>query len=351
MRWIAHIDMDAFYASVEMRDHPPWRGQPLVVAYPGARSVVCAASYEARKFGIRSAQPLVRALQLCPNLIVAPPRMSLYARISRSLRELYSEYTPRVEPLALDECYLELDHETPGQTLLQIRNRIARQLKLPASAGIGPNKFIAKLASGLAKPRGQILINPQQVCDFLWPLPIEKLWGVGPVTARKMRSQGWHTIQQIAEEDPQRLTRVLGKAAHELREMAWGRDSRAVEARQQIRSLSAEHTFEHDQNCPETLTNVLQAQAEELEGRLQQSRLLTRRVVVKIRWPDFRNETRTLRCQPPSDRAEDFWGPAWDYLKQRLSQSGQRVRLLGLGVSDLISSDAPLQLGLFDEAL
>jgi len=340
--------MDAFYASVEVRDHPQWRGKPVAVAYAGARSVICAASYEARRFGIGSAMPLSKALRSCPELIVAPPRMSLYAEISQGLREIYNEYSQQVEPLALDECYLELTTPQPGQQVMEIRRRIQARFQLPASAGIGPNKYVAKVASGMAKPNGQRLIPPDQVCNFLWPLAVEKLWGVGPVTASKLRNHGWHRIEQVAQESPERLYKVLGKLGPEIHRLAWGLDDRAVESSWQAKSLSAEHTFERDEDSLARLTDILQSQAQELERRLRRRQLLAQLVVLKLRWPDFSNETKSLRLFRPESQAESLCLPALKHLQGRLQQTGQAVRLLGLGVCDFVSQDQSRQLELFD---
>ena len=340
--------MDAFYASVEARDHGEWRGKPLVVAYAGTRSVVAAASYEARRFGIYSAMPLAQAQRRCPELVVAPPRMSLYVEISKQLHAIYLEYCQKMEPLALDECFLEMDpHANVGQQMLDLRRRIRTELNLPASAGIGPNKFVAKVASTLAKPNGQMLVRPAEVCAFLWPLSVENLWGVGPVTAGRLHAQGWYRIEQIANEEPERLQMVLGKLGRDIHRLAWGQDDRPVETGWNAKTLSAEHTFERDQDDLGTLSEVLRHQAEELEKRLQRKGLLAQQVVVKLRWPDFHSETRSLRLPAARDSARDFFEPALAHLQVRLQEVGQPVRLLGLGVGDLISQSEPRQLELF----
>jgi DNA polymerase IV len=344
--------MDAFYASVEVRDRPQLRGKPVAVAWGGQRSVVCAASYEARRFGIRSAMPLVRAQRKCPELVVVEPRMDVYAEISRGLRGIYQAYTERVEPLALDECYLELTDAVPqmgpaGSLVMKIRREIRQQFGLPASAGVGPNKYVAKVASGAAKPDGQVVLRPDEVCGFLWPLSVDKLWGVGPVTAERLKRQGLVTIEQVAQQSPEQLHALLGKLGPELHELAWGRDNRPVETEWVAKSLSAEHTFGRDERDYGTLCEIIRGQAERLQERLRKRQLLAHAVVLKLRWPDFKSETRTVRLGKATDDGESIAEAALPLLGQRLEEVGQAVRLIGLAVSDLSSAAAPQQLELF----
>lgn len=343
---IAHIDMDAFYASVEMRDHPQWRTKPLVVGYAGPRGVVAAASYQARRYGIFSAMPISKALRQCPDLLVVAPRFSLYEEISQDLLRLYAEYTERVEPLALDEAYLDLSqYKVPGRIVSEIRSRIAKQLHLPASAGIGPNKYVAKVASGRAKPEGQLLVEQESVLSFLWPLPVAKLWGVGPITAAKLNQFGLFTIEQVAKSSVQELNSLLGRCAADLHRLAWGQDEREVEPEAIIKSLSCEHTFDYDCDEVEELARVLQAQADHLQQRLTSQKLRAGQVVLKVRWPDFKTETRTLKIAP----GEALAWLALEHLQMRLRLKGQPVRLLGLAVSKFVSDDSPLQLELFSQ--
>ena len=345
--WVAHIDMDAFYASVEQRDFPKWRGKPLVVAYPGPRSVVAAASYAARSFGVRSAMPLASALRRCPDLIVAPPRMSLYSEISQALRLIYGSFTQRIEPLALDECYLGLDTLVPGKLVAEIRRRIRQQLDLPASAGIGPNKLVAKIGSGMAKPDGQKLIRPEQVLEFLWPLAIEKLWGVGPVTAEKLHQRGWHSIGDIAQADQDELCRIVGeKIGRDMWQLAWGKDERPLDGHQLAKSLSVEATFERDRGDLSQLLQELESQAQRLERRLRREGCEAGAVVLKLRWPDWKTESRTFRLSSPSLQWFHLVAAAGDYLSQNLA--GRSLRLLGLGAIDLHYPHQPKQLQLFE---
>ncbi|MBX3170644.1 MAG: DNA polymerase IV [Candidatus Eremiobacteraeota bacterium] len=340
---IAHIDMDAFYASVELRDNPRWRGKPVVVGYDGSRGVVAAASYEARKYGVFSAMPMAKAVRLCPGLVVAPPRFEVYSSISSGLRALYAEYTARVEPLALDECYLDLfEWESPGRIVAEIRSRIHSAFGLPASAGIGPNKYVAKVASGKAKPDGQLLIAAESVLEFLWPLPVSELWGVGPKTAERLRNHGLVFIEQVAASSVEDLTRIVGRSGADLHKLAWGRDDRPVETDFEAKSLSCEHTFERDCGDLEELGRVLKRQVTRLEERLGRLRMRAGLAVVKIRWPDFRTETRSVRL-----RSGSLWEASMSVLAERLRVVKQPVRLLGLGVGDLVSEDVPTQLELF----
>ncbi len=341
---IAHIDMDAFYASVELRDHPRWRGKPVVVGYDGSRGVVAAASYEARKYGIFSAMPVVRAVRLCPELVIAPPRFSVYSEISTGLRSLYAEYTARVEPLALDECYLDLSAlESPGRVVAEIRSRIRSTFGLPASAGIGPNKYVAKVASGKAKPDGQLLISAESVLEFLWPLPVSELWGVGPKKAGRLRDHGLVFIEQVAASSVEDLTRIVGRSGADLHRMAWGQDDRPVETDFEAKSLSAEHTFDRDCSSLEELGEVMARQATRLLERLARLRMRAGLAVVKIRWPDFRTETRSVRLRGGGSLLD----AGMSVLEERLQAVGEPVRLLGLGVADLMSEDVPVQLELF----
>lgn len=335
--------MDAFYASVELRDNPRWRGKPVVVGYDGSRGVVAAASYEARKYGVHSAMPMARAFRVCPELVVAAPRFAVYSEISSGLRALYAEYTARVEPLALDECYLDLSHvQSPGMVIAEIRSRIRSTFDLPASAGIGPNKYVAKVASGKAKPDGQLLIAAGGVLDFLWPLPVSELWGVGPKTAERLRNHGLVFIEQVAASAVEDLTRIVGRSGADLHRMAWGLDDRPVETDFEAKSLSCEHTFERDCDSLEELTRVMSSQAERLVVRLERLKMRAGLAVVKIRWPDFRTETRSLRL-----RSGTLLEAGLSVLEERLKAVGQPVRLLGLGVADLVSSSVPEQLELF----
>ena len=344
--------MDAFYASVEVRDQPRLRGKPVAVAWAGARSVICAASYEARRFGIHSAMPLARALRSCPDLEVVTPRMELYAEISRGLREVYAEFTEAIEPLALDECYLDLTESVPrlgppGTLVQRMRSEIRARFDLPASAGVGPNKYIAKIASGHCKPDGQRVVRPEEVCDFLWPLPVSRIWGVGPVTERRLRERGFHTIEDVAKEDPEQLRAWFGKFGTDLYELAWGRDRRPVETEWVAKSVSAERTFERNHDDPEILLETLRSQAQRVAERLRKRRLLARSAILKLRWPDFSSETRVARLAAATSEAEPLWRALESVLRARLIEKGEAVRLIGLGAGDLCDEAAPRQLELF----
>ncbi len=345
--WVAHIDMDAFYASVEQRDFPNWQAKPLVVAYDGPRSVVAAASYEARSFGIRSAMPLIQAKRRCAELVVVPPRMALYAQISRSLRSIYADFTDQVEPLALDECFLGLTSATPGQMMAEIRRRIRQELDLPSSAGIGPNKLVAKIGSGLAKPDGQRLVKPEQVLEFLWPLPVEKLWGVGPVTAEKLHQRGLRSIGDVAQLEQNALSKLLGdKMGRELWQLAWGRDERPLSNHQFAKSISVEETFERDLADLGLLLDEMERQAVRLQKRLEREGCEAAAVVLKLRWPDWKTESRTFRLDRLSAQSLALGEPCAQFLREHLQ--GRSLRLLGLSAIDLRYGHQPRQLELFE---
>ena len=251
MRKIVHVDMDAFYASVEQRDDPRLRGQPVVVAWRGARSVVCAASYEARRFGIRSAMPALRAERLCPDAVFVPPDFTRYRAASKAVREILLQHTDLVEPLSLDEAFLDVSENKlglPSATAVasQIRDQIRSELKLTASAGIAPNKFLAKIASDWRKPDGQFVIRPEQVDAFLAPLPVERISGVGKVTAGRLNALGIHTVGELRGWEAEVLEEEFGRYGRRLYELARGIDLRPVTPDQPTQSVSAEDTFEQD---------------------------------------------------------------------------------------------------------
>src|ERR1700675_4526748 len=250
-RKIVHIDMDAFYASVEQRDDPQLRGKPVVVAWRGNRSVVCAASYEARKFGVRSAMPAVRAERLCPNAVFLPPDFTRYRAVSRQVREIFKRHTDLIEPLSLDEAYLDVSENKIGlptatQVARAIREQIRSELHLTASAGVAPNKFLAKIASAWKKPDGLFFIQPDDVDSFLSPLPVGRLPGVGKVTEEKLRSFQVQTVADLRALDLSTLERPFGRYGVRLHELARGIDNNEVVPNRPTQSISAEDTFEHD---------------------------------------------------------------------------------------------------------
>ncbi|MDR0541019.1 MAG: DNA polymerase IV [Dysgonamonadaceae bacterium] len=336
LRKIIHIDMDAFYASVEQRDNPGLRGKPIAVGYGEARGVVATASYEARKFGVRSAMPSLTAKNKCPGLIFVPPRFEVYHEVSMQIREIFLEYTALVEPLSLDEAFLDVtaNHKNnPSATLIagEIRQKIFEKTGLTASAGISVNKFLAKIASDIRKPNGQYVVLPEDVEKFVESLKIEQFFGVGKVTARKMHENGVFTGYDLKQRSETELVRLFGKAGHDFYLYARGVDDRKVEPERIVKSISNETTFSQDKNNRILLTVELYHLAKEVFSRMQEERFFGKTVTVKIKYADFKIITRskTLAC-----KVEDFqrmWIAAREIMKG-IDLSGQPVRLIGFGV-------------------
>ncbi len=329
--------MDAFYASVEQLDHPEWRGKPLVVGGNEARGVVAAASYEARKFGIFSAMPSVLAARKCPELIFAKPRFDRYKEISMQIREIFLEYTDLVEPLSLDEAFLDVTENKVGlkSAILiakQIRAKIKERTGLNASAGVSYNKFLAKIASDLNKPNGQAVILPEEAEAFLEKLPIGKFFGIGKVTAEKMQILGIHNGKDLKDYSLQFLTKKFGKSGHRYFNIVRGIHLSEVQPHRIRKSLSAENTFETDLIQPDVLKNALKSVKDELIRRVEKSGIKGRTVTLKMKFSDFTQQTR-------SKTVEHFPEPdaIWELAQELLNQEEipKPVRLLGLGLSNL----------------
>ncbi len=342
--------MDAFYASVEQLDHPELRGKPVIVGGdPKNRGVVSAASYEVRPFGVHSAMPTAQALRLCPQAILVPGRMERYAEISQAIREIFESYTPLVEPLSLDEAFLDVtDSENlfgPAPAIGQaIKDRIREQTHLTASVGVAPNKFLAKLASDLRKPDGFVVITEENRQATLDPLPVGKIWGVGKVTEKALRDRGIETIGQLRTRTVIQLREIVGNAAEELRELAHGRDDRPVEPDRQCKSLSSEQTFATDVADPDVLLGVLMEQVEEVAQRLRQRGLKAKTITLKLRYGDFRTVTRSQTFGESTNVTNLLWQTAARVFRQWHSRSGGPLRLLGFGVSGLEDERAGQQL-------
>jgi len=346
MRRIVHLDMDAFYASVAQRDDPRLRGRPVAVGgRPESRGVVAAASYEAREFGVRSAMPMARALRLCPGLVVVPPDFAKYKQVSQQVMALLRACTELVEPLSLDEAYLDVTANAWGEPYA---SRVARRLKddirrdtgLTASAGVAPNKFLAKIASGWRKPDGLTVISPGRVEQFLQQLPVEALWGVGPVTAGKLRGLGIERLVQVRTADPALLRRALGGMAEELRELASGRDERPVRAHRETKSVSSENTYAQDLTDLGEIRAEVARMAEEVAEILARKRLAARTVTLKVRYAGFVTVTRSHTLSVPTREAERI--AAWALQLIARTQAGPRpVRLLGVGVHGLAAEQIP----------
>ncbi|PIQ38680.1 MAG: DNA polymerase IV [Lysobacterales bacterium CG17_big_fil_post_rev_8_21_14_2_50_64_11] len=353
MRKILHIDMDAFYASVEQRDDPALRGRPVVVAWRGARSVVCAASYEARRFGIRSAMPALRAERLCPDAVFVAPDFSRYRAVSRQIRHIFLSHTPLVEPLSLDEAYLDVSdyrHGLSSATAVAqaIRAQIREVTALTASAGVAPNKFLAKIASDWRKPDGLFVIRPAQVEAFLTPLPVGRIPGVGTVTQAKLGGLGIATVGQLRAWTQRDLQAHFGRYGQRLHELARGIDAHPVCVDRPTQSISAEDTFAQD--LPLTaLQPPLQALAERAWQAASKEARVGRTVVLKLKTADFRTLTRSHTADtPPADFAQ-FMAIAKALCRRVELPHDTRYRLLGVGLSNFVARDAlPPQAELFD---
>lgn len=296
-RKIIHVDMDAFYASVEQRDDPSLRGRPVVVAWRGARSVVCAASYEARRFGVRSAMPALRAERLCPDAVFVPPDFTRYKAVSRQVRQIMLEHTDRVEPLSLDEAYLDVTEARtglPSATAVAeaIRARIRQDTGLTASAGVAPNKFLAKIASDWNKPDGLFVVRPGKVLAFLQPLPVRKVPGVGKVTQARLEQLGIHTVGDLATHSAQELEHYFGRYGRRLYELARGIDEREVQTDAPLQQVSAETTFSQDVRL-EALGEAIERMAQKVWDQSLKKGALGRTVVLKLKTDRFRILTRS----------------------------------------------------------
>ena len=307
-RKIIHIDMDAFYASVEQRDHPEYRGKPIVVggSPEGRGGVVATASYEARKFGIRSAMPSKKALELCPGVLFVKPRFDAYQEASRKIREIFHRYTDLIEPLSLDEAYLDVteDKQQIGSAIeiaKQIRQAIKTELQLTASAGISINKFVAKIASDMNKPDGLTFIGPSRVEAFIESLPVEKFYGVGKVTAEKMKNLGLHTGADLKKMTETQLVNHFGIAGRFYSKISRGIDNRPVQPHRETKSLAAEDTFSYDLTTTEEMTRELDRLARRVGDRLQKHSLQGRTITLKIKYSDFKQITRSRSCPSPVD--------------------------------------------------
>lgn len=343
LRKIIHIDMDAFYASVEQRDDPQLRGRPVVVAWRGNRSVVCAASYEARRFGVRSAMPAVRAERLCPNAVFLPPDFPRYRAVSRLVREILSRHTDLVEPLSLDEAYLDVtEHKTGLPTATRvarlIREQIREELNLTASAGVAPNKFLAKIASDWRKPDGLFVIQPEEVGPFLMPLPVGRLPGVGKVTEEKLRNFDVKTVADLQKLDFPTLESRFGRHGVRLYELARGVDNSKVIPDRPTQSVSAEDTFESDVPLTET-EPMIRHLAEKAWTASRQELRIPRTVVLKLKTSEFKILTRSHTPVSPPSSCEELTGIALS-LRDRVDLgSKQRFRLVGVGLSNFRDPD------------
>jgi DNA polymerase-4 len=336
VRKIIHVDMDAFYASVEQRDDPQLRGKPVVVAWKGNRSVVCAASYEARAFGVRSAMPAVSAERLCPAAIFVAPDFARYRAVSKSVREIFQRHTDLIEPLSLDEAYLDVTRNKTGlptATLVArtIREQIRQELNLTASAGVAPNKFLAKLASDWRKPDGLFVIQPEEIDVFLLPLPVGRLPGVGKVTGEKLAKLGIQTVGDLRRLDRSVLEGTFGRYGVRLHELARGIDENAVVPDRPTQSISVEDTFESDVLLAET-EPVIRRLAEKLWSASRQESRIARTIVLKLKTSEFKILTRSHTPNSVLTSSTELTDVALK-LRERVDlDPGQRYRLVGIGL-------------------
>lgn len=353
MRKIIHIDMDAFYASVEQRDDPALRGRPVVVAWRGARSVVCAASYEARTFGVRSAMPALRAERLCPDAVFVPPDFPRYKAVSRQIREIFLSHTPLVEPLSLDEAYLDVTQPlipSPSATATAetIRAHIRETTALTASAGIAPNKFLAKIASDWNKPDGQYVIRPHQVEAFLTPLPVARIPGVGKVMQGKLAELGVQTVGDLRNVQREVLQQRFGSFGARLHERARGIDERPVEPNQPVQSISTEDTFSEDLLLDQVEPTIHRL-AEKTWRATTRTERIGHTVVLKLKTAQFRIITRSFTPPSPPASERELLEIALS-LRERVDlPADTRYRLVGVGLSGFRErEEAGPQGGLFD---
>jgi DNA polymerase IV len=355
-RKIVHVDMDAFYASVEQRDDPALRGRPVVVAWKGARSVVCAASYEARRFGIRSAMPALRAEKLCPDAVFVPPDFVRYKAVSRQVRAIFARHTPLIEPLSLDEAYLDVSENLqglPSATAVAeaIRAQIREETALTASAGVAPNKFLAKIASDWRKPDGLFVIRPAMALDFLAPLPVGKLPGVGHVMERRLADLGVATVAQLRALGAEALEQRFGRWGRRLHELSLGVDAHPVEPERPTLQVSAEDTFAADVPLADTADAIARLAAKAWEAAGRETGRHGRTVVLKLKTADFRVLTRSLTPPVPPASAAELVAIALELRRRVDLPARTRYRLVGVGLANFVRDDeAPAQRALFAEA-
>ena len=361
-----HVDMDAFFASIEQLDHPEYKGHPVIVGGLSSRGVVATCSYEARKFGVHSAMPISRAKKLCPDGIYVYPRMDRYKEVSHQIFSIMKEFTPHIEPLSIDEAFLEVSgmstmYSGPKALGRAIKDRVFEETGLIISAGLAPNKFLAKLASDLDKPDGLVVIPYGREKEILAPLPIKRIWGVGPRTEKILKTGGFHLMRHIqALPDERSLIPIVGNQARRIWELANGIDDRPVETDRKIQSIGAEETYEEDLTDGSTIELEFRYFANRLSKRLRKRNLLGHTVSIKVRYDDFTTVSRQKRLDTPSDHEHVFFETAlllWNKLMQDKTSKQLKgvtfmdppgpIRLLGLTVSGL-DEDVPMQDSLFE---
>lgn len=349
LRQIIHVDMDAFYASVEIRERPELADRPVIVGgRPEGRGVVSAANYIARRFGVHSAMPTSTALRLCPKAVVLPPRHSFYSEISRQIHAIFERFTDQIEPLALDEAFLDVTGSVklfgPAPEIGHaIRQAVWDELQLVASVGVAPNKYLAKLASDVEKPNGFVVVNEEEVNDFLAPLPVNRIWGVGKVAARTFDKLGIRTIGQLRHYSPQLIRQHFGSSGEHFLLLARGIDDRPVVSEHEAKSISNETTFAVDITDTEVLRQWLHALTEQVGYRLRAHELKGRTVQIKVRLADFTTLTRAQSLADVTDITAEIWQSVQYLFAQKLPRPLPPVRLVGVGVSNFGEEGAAQQ--------
>ena len=349
---IAHIDCDAFYASVEKRDNPELRDKPLIVGHAGGRGVVTTACYIARKYGPRSAMPMFKALQLCPQAVVVPPDMAKYKAISQQIRSFMLDLTPTIEPLSLDEAYLDLsadvrhDPREPAVLLAELAKRVKAEIGISISIGLAPNKFLAKIASDLEKPRGFSVIGRNDARAILAPMPASRIHGVGPAMVRQLDAAGVHTIEQLQRMSEHELVSLFGKFGRKLAAYVRGEDARAVSSQRASKSISAETTFSEDTQSAQELTAAAERLCARVAERLQRSGLAGGTLVLKLKTDNFKSQTRNRRLSAPTQRADVLIRHSAQIVNEECD--GRWFRLIGVGVSDIVPAEEADPPDLFD---
>ena len=352
---ILHVDMDAFYASVSLRTRPELHGQPVIVGGGGNRSVVLSATYEARALGVHSAMPMSRARRLAPRAVIIEPDHRQYAQVSRNVMALFASITPLVEPLSLDEAFLDVSGAlrrlgSPAAIAELIRARVRDEQQITCSVGVASTKFVAKLASTRAKPDGMLVVPVDRVVDFLHPLPVGSLWGVGERTEEQLTRLGLRTVGDLAHTPVATLQRALGPASgSHLHELSWGRDPRGVSPHEPEKSVGNEETFEHDIDDPAVIHAHLLRLADQVAGRLRSAGYVGRTVCLKVRFSDFSTITRSRTLGRPTDVGKDIYDTVRG-LYDALGLQRVRIRLVGVRMENLADAqDAPQQLLLGEE--
>jgi DNA polymerase IV len=348
-RTIFHVDMDAFFASIEQMDDERLRGKSVLVGHDGPRGVVAAASYEARKFGCHSAQPMAVAKRRCPQAIVTPVRFERYREISLRIFAIFDEFSPLVEPLSVDEAFLDLSGTEKllgeaSDVARRLKTRIKSEVGLTASIGVAPNKFVAKLASDLRKPDGLLVVRPEDIDPLLLSLPVNKLWGVGPVTAEKLEKVGIHRVSDLRSHSPEALSRWLGRDADWFLRLAHGIDDRPVVPDREAKSIGQEQTFGIDAVDPEEVRRVLFEQVEQVGWRLRKHRLFARSISLKIRYGEFETITRSTTLKSPTDSTSLLWNTASSLFDIWRTDHFRPIRLIGASASQLSAGEGQMTL-------